>query len=150
MYAKADEYARAGKNYQAMKLYRDASAEDADQARAADAKAKVARLQDALVKQIMPDYNQGLKFHAQKKYHEALVCWLRVLDIYPEAKETNARVAELKPVMEADAKRLYEEGLVYEGLGNRTEARKRWQEVLEIMPFEDNVSRQKAKAKLGQ
>lgn len=149
MYAKADENARAGNNYQAMKLYRDASAEDPDQARAADAKAKAARLQDALVKQVMPDYNQGLKFYAQKKYHEALACWLRVLEVYPEAKETNAKVAELRPVMEADAKRLYEEGLVYEGLGNRAEARRRWQEVLEIMPFQDNVYRQKAEAKLG-
>lgn len=149
MYAKADENARAGNSYLAMKYYRDASAEDPDQARAADAKAKAAKLQDALVKQVMPDYNQGLKFYAQKKYQEALKCWLRVLEVYPEAKETNAKVAELRPVMEADAKRLYEEGLVYEGLGNRTEARRRWQEVLEIMPFQDNVYRQKAEAKLG-
>ncbi|MBI4803706.1 MAG: FHA domain-containing protein [Desulfovibrio sp.] len=149
VYAKADEYARIGQLYQAMKLYREASAEDTDQARAADAKAKAARLQDTLVKQVMPDYNQGLKYYSQKKYHEALKCWLNVLAVYPEAKETNAKVAELRPTMEAEAKRLYEEGLVYEGLGNRQEAMKRWEAVLEIMPFEDNPYRLKALAKRG-
>lgn len=149
MYAKADEHLRAGKLYPAMKLYRDAAAEDADQARAGEAKAKVARLQDTLVKQVMPDYNQGLKFYTQKKYHEALKCWLKVLDVYPEARETKAKVAELRPTMEAEAKRLYEEGLVYEGLGNRQEAMHRWQAVLDNMPFEDNLYRQKALAKRG-
>jgi tetratricopeptide (TPR) repeat protein len=117
--------------------------------RAGEAKAKAARLQDTLVKQVMPDYNQGLKYYSQKKYHEALKCWLNVLAVYPEAKETNAKVAELRPTMEAEAKRLYEEGLVYEGLGNRQEAMKRWEAVLEIMPFEDNPYRLKALAKRG-
>lgn len=149
LYAKADEHLRAGRLYPAMKLYRDAAAEDADQTRAAEAKAKAARLQDSLVKQVMPDYNQGLKFYSQKKYHEALKCWLKVLEVYPEARETNAKVAELRPIMEAEAKRLYEEGLVYEGLGNRPEALHRWQAVLEAMPFDDNPYRQKALAKLG-
>ncbi len=149
LYVQADEHLRAGRLYPAMKLYRDAAAEDADHARAAEAKAKVGRLQDSLVKQVMPDYNQGLKFYTQKKYPEALKCWLKVLDVYPEAKETNAKVAELRPVMEAEAKRLYEEGLVYEGLGNRQEAMNRWKAVLESMPFEDNPYRLKALAKRG-
>jgi pSer/pThr/pTyr-binding forkhead associated (FHA) protein/tetratricopeptide (TPR) repeat protein len=148
-YAKADEKARAGQLYPAMKLYRDGAAQDADQTRAAEAKVKAASLQDALVKQIMPDYNQGLKFYAQKKYREALKSWLKALEVYPEARETTAKVAEIKPIMEAEAKRLYEEGLVYEGLGNRQEAMNRWQAVLEAMPFEDNPYRQKALAKQG-
>lgn len=149
LYAKADAHARAGELYPALKAYREASEEDADQSRAADARAKAARLQDALVKQVMPDYNQGLKLYTQKKYAEAMAFWQKVLAVYPEAKETKARVADLRPVLEKEAKRLYEEGLVFEGLGNRDEARERFKAVLDVMPFEDNVYRQKALAKLG-
>jgi tetratricopeptide (TPR) repeat protein len=149
LYAKADAHARAGELFPALRAYREASEEDADQARAADARAKIARLQDALVKQIMPDYNQGLRLYSQKKYAEAMASWQKVLAVYPEARETRARVAELKPVLEKEAKRLYEEGLVFEGLGNRDEARERFKAVLDVMPFEDNSYRQKALAKLG-
>jgi pSer/pThr/pTyr-binding forkhead associated (FHA) protein/tetratricopeptide (TPR) repeat protein len=150
LYAQADLAAREDRLYEAMKAYRDAAASDTDQARAAQAKNKAASLQDALVKKIMPEFNQGLKLYGQKKYAEALVSFVNVLAIYPEAKESRAKVAEIRQVLDKDAKRLYEEGLVYEGLGDRAQAKERWQELIDTVPFDDNDYVRKARTKLGQ
>jgi hypothetical protein len=52
-------------------------------------------------------------------------------------------------MLEAEAKRLYEEGLVYDGLGDRETAKARWRAVLETMPLQDNEYYRKAAAKLA-
>ena len=86
---------------------------------------------------------------SQKKYGEAFVIWTKVLEIYPEAKETRAKVNELAPTLEAEARRLYAEGLVYQGLGNMETARERWREAMAAMPLQDNEYYRKSAAKLG-
>ncbi|OLN30393.1 hypothetical protein DVDV_0593 [Desulfovibrio sp. DV] len=135
--------------YKALLIYRRlGDAEAAEPARAA-ARKKAAEIQDALVKRVMPDFTAGQKLYNQKKYAEASALWAKVLEIYPEAKETKARLAELTPMLEAEAKRLYEEGLVYEGLGDRQTARARWNAVLETMPLKDNAYSRRAAEKLG-
>lgn len=135
--------------YKALVLYRRLGEEETtDQTRAA-ARKKAAEIQDALVRRVTPDFTAGQKLYNQKKYAEAYALWAKALEVYPEAKETKARVAELTPMMEAEAKRLYEEGLVYEGLGDRQTARARWKAVLETMPLKDNVYYRRAADKLG-
>ena len=148
-----DEAAAALKNdqgYQALVIYRRLADEETDPARAEAARKKAAEIQDALVKRIMPDFTLGQKLYSQKKYGEAFKVWVKVLEIYPEAKETTAKVAELTPMLEAEAKRLYEEGLVYQGLGNLETAKDRWREVLTTMPLPDNDYYRRAAEKLGQ
>ncbi len=149
LYDEAEAALAADAPYRALVAYRRLAEEETDPGRAAVVKKKAAEIQDALVKRIMPDFTLGQKLYAQKKYGEAFKVWARVLAVYPEAKETRAKVAELAPRLEADAKRLYEEGLVYEGLGERETARARWREVLETMPLQDNDYYRKASAKLA-
>jgi len=147
-----DEAAAALKNdqgYQALVIYRRLADEETDPARAEAARKKAAEIQDALVKRIMPDFTQGQKLYSQKKYGEAFKVWAKVLEIYPEAKETSAKVAELTPMLEAEAKRLYEEGLVYQGLGNLETAKARWRDVLTTMPLPENDYYRRAAEKLG-
>lgn len=150
LYDEAAAALKADQGYQALVIYRRLADEETDPARADAARKKAAEIQDALVKRIMPDFTQGQKLYAQKKYGEAFTIWVKVLETYPEAKETGARVAELTPMLEAEAKRLYEEGLVYQGLGNLETAKARWREVLTTMPLPDNEYHRRAAAKLGQ
>lgn len=135
--------------YKALTLYRRLGEEEATEPARAAARKKTAEIQDALVKRIMPDFSAGQKLYNQKKYAEAYALWVKVLEVYPEAKETKAKVAELTPMLEAEAKRLYEEGLVYEGLGDRAMAKARWRAVLETMPRKDDVFYRRAADKLG-
>ncbi|MHC1711631.1 MAG: FHA domain-containing protein [Solidesulfovibrio sp.] len=149
VYAEAEADLAANAPYKALVVYRRLAEEETDPVRAAAARKKAAEIQDVLVKRIMPDYALGQKLYGQKKYAEAFKVWVKVLDVYPEAKETRAKVAELTPSLEAEAKRLYEEGLVHEGLGNRETAMARWRAVLEAMPLTDNEYYRRAAAKLG-
>jgi pSer/pThr/pTyr-binding forkhead associated (FHA) protein/tetratricopeptide (TPR) repeat protein len=149
LYDEAAAALAANEGYRALTIYRRLAEEETEPARAEAARKKAAEIQDALVKRIMPDFTQGQKLYAQKKYGEAFKIWTRVLDIYPEAKETRAKVAELTPMLEAEAKRLYEEGLVYQGLGNYETAKARWREALEAMPLPDNEYHRRAAEKLG-
>lgn len=146
LYAEAES---GGETYAALVAWRRIAEQDKDPARAAKARKKAADIQDALVKRIMPDFTAGQKLYNQKKYAEAFKVWTKVLEIYPEAKETRAKVNEMTPMLEAEAKRLYEEGLVHEGLGNFDTAKARWRAVIETMPLKDNDSYRKAAAKLG-
>lgn len=134
--------------YKALVLYRRLGEEEGEPARTA-ARHKAAEIQDALVKRVLPDFAAGQKLYAQKKYAEAYAVWVKVLQTYPEAKETQAKVAELTPMLEAEAKHLYEEGLVYEGLGDRQTAVDRWKAALAAMPLEDNTYHRRAAEKLG-
>lgn len=135
--------------YKALTLYRRLGEEEATEPARAAARKKAAEIQDALVKRVMPDFTAGQKLYNQKKYAEAYALWAKVLEVYPEAKETKAKVAELTPMLEAEAKRLYEEGLVYEGLGDRQTARARFNAVLETMPLKGNLYYRRAADKLG-
>lgn len=149
LYDEAEAALAADAPYRALVAYRRLAEEETDPGRAAAVKKKAAEIQDALVKRIMPDFTLGQKLYSQKKYGEAFKVWTKVLEVYPDAKETKARVAELTPMLEAEAKRLYEEGLVYDGLGDRETAKARWRAVLETMPLQDNEYYRKAAAKLA-
>lgn len=148
LYAEAEAALDADALYQALVIYRRLGEEEGEPARSSSRK-KAAEIQDALVKRVMPDFSAGQKLYNQKKYAEAYTLWVKVLEIYPEAKETKAKVAELTPMLEAEAKRLYEEGLVYEGLGDRAAANARWHAVLETMPRKDDAYYRRAADKLG-
>jgi|GEM_PF-2085331 len=149
LYDEAAAALKANEAYRALTIYRRLAEEETEPARAESARKKAVEIQDALVKRIMPDFTQGQKLYGQKKYGEAFKVWTRVLTIYPEAKETRAKVEELTPMLEAEAKRLYEEGLVYQGLGNHETAKARWREALLVMPLPDNEYHRRAAEKLG-
>ncbi|QLA14667.1 FHA domain-containing protein [Desulfolutivibrio sulfoxidireducens] len=149
LYDEAEAALAADAPYRALVAYRRLAEEETDPGRAAVVRKKAAEIQDALVKRVMPDFTLGQRLYAQKKYGEAFKVWAKVLAIYPDAKETKARVAELAPMLEAEAKRLYEEGLVYDGLGDRDTAKARWRAVLETMPLQENEYYRKASAKLS-
>jgi len=148
-YEEAAAALKADDGYKALTLYRKLGEEEIDPARAEAARKKAALIQDALVKRVMPDFTLGQKLYSQKKYGEAFKVYVRILEVYPEAKETKARVEELAPMLEGEARRLYEEGLVYQGLGNMETARERWREVLATMPLPDNEYYRRAQARLS-
>jgi tetratricopeptide (TPR) repeat protein len=50
--------------------------------------------------------------------------------------------------MEAVARLLYQEGLVYEGIGQRQKAEEKWRQVMKAIPIESNTYYQRAKSKL--
>jgi tetratricopeptide (TPR) repeat protein len=91
LYDEAEAALAADAPYRALVAYRRLAEEETDPGRAAAVKKKAAEIQDALVKRIMPDFTLGQKLYSQKKYGEAFKVWTKVLEVYPDAKETKAR-----------------------------------------------------------
>ena len=68
--------------------------------------------------------------------------------VLPDYQDTGTLLAQAVNALESDAKRLFQEGLVYEGIGQNEKAAAKWREVLKVMPVETNEYYQKALEKL--
>lgn len=114
----------------------------------AEASRYIPELEDLLARKAAPDLRQGEKFLAQKKYAEAYQSFRKVLDVLPGHAQAREKAQEALRPLEQEARRLYEEGLVYEGIGDQEEAVRRWRAVLTALPDPDNAYVRKAKARL--
>ena len=108
----------------------------------------IGHLKALLAENIEGDYEKGKTYFNKKDYTRAVQYLKPVSEVLPDYKDTKTILADALAVLEAEAKKLYQEGLVYEGIGQNAKAAAKWREILKIMPVETNEYYQKALEKL--
>jgi pSer/pThr/pTyr-binding forkhead associated (FHA) protein len=98
--------------------------------------------------QVYGHYNSGKAHFQRKDYSKALASLQKVVLVNPVYKDTQILIKEASSKLEKQVKKLYQEGLVYEGIGQNDRAEKKWKEVLMLMPLESNTYYKKAYKKL--
>jgi pSer/pThr/pTyr-binding forkhead associated (FHA) protein/TolA-binding protein len=141
---------RAGKYWDALKHWNNVSKSGADIPEREDVEARLPELRKLMEKKVRQDYEKGLSYYRKKDYPNALKSWDRVLKIYPEHPQTKEKMAEILPIQEDKAKRLYQEGLVYEGINNISKAISKWKEAIKAAPVDSSVYYKKARGKLAE
>jgi len=112
------------------------------------ASSRIPDLKRLLQTKVDEDYRKGLTLYKKKSYGKALFHWHRVLQIYPGHLQARERYEKLLTKVAEKARRLYQEGLVYEGISNIKVACGKWRKTLQVMPIEDNEYHIKAASKL--
>ncbi len=106
------------------------------------------QLRKLLEEDVEDDYNRAMKYYDDNDYTRALTYLNKVILVSPEYREVQRLMNETFVRVESKARRLYQEGLVFEGLGQRDRAMEKWREVLKVMPIEENDYYQRAMDKL--
>jgi tetratricopeptide (TPR) repeat protein len=97
---------------------------------------------------VRKDYDKGKTFFRNKDHTQAMRHLQKVALVEPDYEDTKRMLAEASREVEAAARQLYQEGLVYEGIGQRDRAAGKWREILRVMPDENNTYYQRAEDKL--
>ena len=97
---------------------------------------------------IKDDYDKAARLYQSGDMARALVALQKVLEVSPDYKDTQQMMTDALGKVEAEARRVYQEGLVYEGLGQQQKAAEKFRNVLKIMPLESNKYYQQALGKL--
>jgi len=108
----------------------------------------IIHLRKLLADDIQKDYAKAVRYYKAKDSTRALVALQKVTEVAPDYQDTRRMMTEVSDRVEAKARQLYQEGLVYEGLGQNQKAAEKWRRVLKVMPLEDNVYHQRALNKL--
>ena len=141
---------RAGKYWDALKHWNNVSDSGADIPEREEVESRLPELQKLMERKVVKDYEKGLSYYRKKDYPNALKCWDRVLKIYPEHPQTKEKMAEILPIQEKKAKRLYQEGLVYEGINNISKAVSKWKKAIKTAPIDSSIYYKKALGKLSE
>ena len=108
----------------------------------------IGHLKTQLAENVSADYEKGKSYFNKKDYARAIGHLEKVARVLPDYQDTGTLLAQAVNALESDAKRLFQEGLVYEGIGQNEKAAAKWREVLKVMPVETNEYYQKALEKL--
>jgi tetratricopeptide (TPR) repeat protein len=132
-YAKAMQFRDEKQLYRALReflylLSLDVESEETDAARRL-----VPELEQQLLEMTRKDFTLGEELLAKDNPTEALQAWRAVLDVYPDHKDAKARIERLMPAIAQKGKELYQEGLVYEDLGQAEMAVKKWLEAVDTL-----------------
>ncbi len=131
--AKAEQYESKGQHYRALKEYEYILSMNAKGPEIDAIKGKVKKLQKDLEKQTQRDLEAGKKLAEQEKYEEAILQWRKVLVVYPDHPGALQALQQLMPILEKRAKELYQQGLVYEDLGQTSKAVESFEEAMEVL-----------------
>lgn len=136
--------------YRAFSAYQQLAILETDPERAALARKKAIELESKLNKLTSEDLQLAHQMESQQQYVKEYEALSRVLEIYPESRPALTRTATLLPLLEQEARRLYEEGLFKDRQGHRDQAVALWRQAVAAMPVADNEYRRQAEAKLAQ
>ena len=114
-----------------------------------EARALSEKVKDMLKQKVKTDYTSGMEYYNAREFSKALPYLQEVVEVYPDYENIKQIVSEIERELEPEAKRLYQEGVVYEGIGNMDAAIKKWNEVLKKIPISSNEYYQKAYNKLN-
>lgn len=146
---KAEQYETQGQPYRALKEYEYILGMGAKGPEIDAIKVKVKTLQQDLENKTQKDFAAGQKLAAQEKYEEAILQWRKVLVVYPDHPAALDAVQQLMPMLEKQAKEFYQQGLVYEDLGQTGKAVKSFQQAMEVLSINPkNEYYRKAEKKL--
>jgi pSer/pThr/pTyr-binding forkhead associated (FHA) protein/cytochrome c-type biogenesis protein CcmH/NrfG len=110
---------------------------------------KISKVQQLLAKSVESDYQKGMSHYQKRDYGQAAKYLQRVVTVLPDYKEARKNLAKAIAAAEESAQKLYQEGLVYEGIGQMDKARSKWEAVMKTIPLENNTYYQKAQQKLS-
>jgi len=108
----------------------------------------IEHIKTSLADTVSHDYKKGKAYFDSKDYTRAVQYLNKVSQILPDYQDTEKILAQAVAQLESEAKRLFQEGLVYEGIGQSSKAVAKWREVLKVMPVESNEYYQRASKKL--
>jgi pSer/pThr/pTyr-binding forkhead associated (FHA) protein len=94
------------------------------------------------------EYEKAVKAVESKAYTEALNLLHKVALVNPDYKDTKNLTDQASKALETQVRKLFQEGLVYEGLGKMEKAEEKWREVIRLVPVETNEYYQRALQKL--
>ena len=119
-----------------------------DSPETAHTRAAIVHLRQLMEAEIKDDYEKAARLYRAGDLSRALVALQKVSEVAPDYRDTRSMMIDALGKVEADARRLYQEGLVYEGLGQQQKAADKFRAVLKVMPLEDNKYYQRAQEKL--
>lgn len=108
----------------------------------------IPHIKKLLVEGLGAEYEKAVKAFENKEYTEALSLLQKVALVDPAYKDTKNLTDQASKALEAQVRKLFQEGLVYEGLGQMEKAEERWREVIRLVPVETNDYYQRALQKL--
>lgn len=142
------QYHDQGKYFEALQEWNQVLALNLETPESAHVRHAVVHLKKLLEDEVRKDYDKGKTFFQNKDYTQALRLLQKVALVQPDYEDTKRMLAEAAREAEAKARQAFQEGLVYEGIGQREKAAEKWREVLRVMPVESNVYYQRALDKL--
>jgi pSer/pThr/pTyr-binding forkhead associated (FHA) protein len=148
-YSMGQQYYEQGEYYLALKEWEGAISIGLPSKEIDSARRMIPEVKRRLDDKVKNDYDKAAQYYDNHEYIKALPLFEAVVKSNPEYKDAKERHEKLVELLGSRAKRLYQEGIVYEGIGQIEKANKKWNEVLEIMPLESNEYYQKARRKLG-
>lgn len=147
-YASCLKAEQQGELVAALKACQLAAAGDPNLSEQNDALNKVNSLKAQLKAEAGKYYDNGLRCSEQNDLSCAMRNWHYAVYLNPEHVKAREGLEGILPAQVKKAQALYREGLAYEGLNNMPQAITRWNEVLSLLPVEDELYYQKALKKL--
>lgn len=142
------QYHDQGKYFNALQEWSQVLALNMDTPESAHVRHAIVHLKKLLEDEVTKDYDKGKKFLQNKDYTQAMLHLKKVTMVNPDYADAGRMLAEATREVEAGARQAFQEGLVYEGIGQREKAVEKWREVLRVMPDESNAYYQRAMDKL--
>ncbi len=153
--AKIKEHFENGQQFYDQKKYQEALQEweqvlatGMDTPETAHVKHAIPHIKTLVEKDVRNDYEKGKSYFEKKDYTRAAAYLQKVSRVLPDFQDTEKLLTDALIELDAQAKKLYQEGLVYEGIGQNEKAAAKWREVLNIMPDENNEYYQRSLKKL--
>ncbi len=147
-FEKGQQHHDQGRYFEALQEWNQVLAFNMDTPESAHVRHAIVHLKKLLEEDARKDYDKAKTAFQNKDYTKTLAYLEKVVIVLPDHPEAKRMLADATRELDAKARQLYQEGLVFEGIGQRDRAMEKWREVLRIMPLEDNVYHQRALDKL--
>ncbi len=147
-FAAGQQHYDQGNYFEALQEWNQVLAIDMDTPESAHVRHAIVHLKKQMEDEVRKDYDKGKTFFSNKDYTQAMRHLQKVSLVEPDYEDTSRMLVEATREVEATVRQLYQEGLVYEGIGQRDRAAGKWREVLRVMPDKNNIYYQRAEDKL--
>lgn len=147
-FERGQQYYDQGKYLNALQEWNQVLALNMDTPESAHVRHAVGHLKKLLEDEVRKDYDKGKASFQNKDYVQAMRHLKKVTMVDADYADAGRMLAEANREVEARARLAFQEGLVYEGIGQREKAAEKWREVLRVMPDENNAYYLRAMDKL--
>ncbi len=131
---------KSGAQFKALLAYRRIAALETNPVHQAEVRRKIEAIQASLTERAAADQALAQRLIEQKQPVEAYQILSKIVALYPEAKDAQAKLETLRPRIGVEAKRLYEEGVASAAHGDQATAQARFRAVITLLPKSDNIA----------